>query len=99
MFFKKKKKIGFPKDIFKFPLKHRFTFVAEGCSHFSGFSFELSDKLSKKKAFYYAAELFLEKEPGAIKKPVAVYYGEVEAPDCNDCLYGAYNLFNKGRRK
>ena len=32
-------------------------------------------------------------------KPVAVYYGDVEAPDCKDKLYGAYNIFDKGRKK
>ena len=32
-------------------------------------------------------------------KPVAVYYGDVEAPDCKDKLYGAYNIFDRGRKK
>ena len=100
MFLRKKQKTGIPKDAFKFPLKYRFTFVAEGWTYFSGFTVQLSDKISnKKKAFFFASELFLDKYPEFAKKPVAVYYGNVEAPDCMDCLYGAYNIFDKGRRK
>ena len=100
MFWKKKQKPTIPKDAFKLPLKHRFTFVAEGWTYFGGFTVQLSDKFSsKKKAFFLASCLFLDKYPEFTNKPVAVYYGDVEAPDCKDRLYGAYNIFDKGRRK
>lgn len=100
MFWRKKQKPTIPKDAFKLPLKHRFTFVAEGWSYFAGYTVQLSDKISnKKKAFFLAAELFLEKYPDIANKPVAVFYGDVEAPDCKDELYGAYNIFDNGRRK
>ena len=100
MFWRKKQKTGIPKDAFKLPLKHRFTFVAEGWTYYEGFTVQLSDKISnKKKAFFLASELFLEKYPEIAKKPVAVYYGDVEAPDCKDKLYGAYNIFDQRRRK
>ena len=100
MFGRKKQKPMIPKDAFKLPLKHRFTFVAEGWTYFGGYTVQLSDKFSsKKKAFFLAAELFLEKYPDIANKPVAVYYGDVEVPDCKDKLYGAYNIFDKKRRK
>ena len=100
MFFRKKQKTTIPKDAFKLPLKHRFTFVAEGWTYFGGFTVQLSDKFSsKKKAFFIASVLFLDKYPDLANKPVAVYYGDVEAPDCKDRLYGAYNIFDKGRKK
>lgn len=100
MFFRKKQKTTIPKDAFKLPLKHRFTFVAEGWTYFGGFTVQLSDKFSsKKKAFFIASVLFLDKYPDLANKPVSVYYGDVEAPDCKDRLYGAYNIFHKGRKK
>lgn len=99
MFFRKKQKPSIPKDAFKLPLKHRFTFVAEGWTYFGGFTVQLSDKFSTKKAFFVASVLFLDKYPELVNKPVAVYYGDVEVPDCKDRLYGAYNIFDKGRKK
>lgn len=100
MFGRKKKQYNIPKKAFELPLKHRFTFVPEGWTYYEGFTVQLSDKISnKKKAFFLASELFLEKYPEIAKKPVAVYYGDVEAPDCKDKLYGAYNIFDQRRRK
>ena len=43
--------------------------------------------------------LDVDKYPEFTNKPVAVYYGDVEAPDCKDKLYGAYNIFDRGRKK
>ena len=100
MFWRKKQKIGIPKDAFKLPLKHRFTFVAEGWTYFGGYTVQLSDKFSsKKKAFFLASELFLDKHPEIAKKPVAVYYGDVESPDCKDKLYGAYHSFYNRKKR
>ena len=78
MFFRKKQKCTIPKGAFDSPLKHRFTFVAEGWTYFGGFTVQLSDKFSsKKKAFFLASCLFLEKYPEFTNKPVAVFYGDV----------------------
>ena len=99
MIFRRKKKTGIPKKAFDFPLKHRFTFIPEGWSYYEGFAVQLSDKIStKKRAFFIASELFCEKHPDKAKGPVAVYYGNVESPDCKDKLYGAYSLFDKAKR-
>ena len=100
MFKRKKKPFNIPKKSFEAPLRHRFTFVPEGWTYFGGFTVQLSHKFSsKKKAFFFGTYLFLDKYPEFANKPVAVYYGDVEAPDCNDKLYGAYNIFDKGIRK
>ena len=99
MIFTRKKKPGIPKKAFDVPLKHRFTFVPEGWTYYEGFTVQLSNKVStKKRAFFIASELFIEKYPERAKGSVAVYYGDVEAPDCNDVLYGAYNAFENKKK-
>ena len=100
MIFRRKNKPGFPKKCFDLPLKHRFTFVPEGWTYYEGFSVQISEKVStKKRAFYIASELFNKNYSDKAKGSVAVFYGDVEAPDCKDVLYGAYNNFDKGKKK
>lgn len=100
MFKRKKKPFNIPKKSFEAPLRHRFTFVPEGWTYYEGLNVQISDKVSsKKRAFFIASEVFLRDYPDKSKGPVAVYYGDVEAPDCKDKLYGAYNIFDKRRRK
>ena len=100
MFGRKKKQYNIPKKAFELPLKHRFTFVPEGWTYYEGFTVQISDKVStQKKAFFIASEVFRRDHADKAKGSVAVFYGDVEAPDCNDRLYGAYNIFDKGRKK
>lgn len=101
MFFRRKKKgPGIPKKSFELPLKYRFTFVPEGWTYFEGFMVQISGKVStKKRAFYIASEVFKREYNDKAKGSVAVFYGDVEAPDCKDVLYGAYNNFDKSKRK
>ncbi len=100
MIFRRKQKVGLPKKAFELPLKHRFTFVPEGWTYYEGFTVQISEKIStQKKAFFIASEVFQRDHADKAKKGVAVFYGFVEAPDCKDTLYGAYNTFGKRRKK
>ena len=100
MIFRRKQKTGIPKKSFDLPLKYRFTFVSEGWSYYEGFTVQISEKIStKKRAFFIASELFQRDHAEKAKKGVAVFYGDVESPDCKDTLYGAYNMFGKGKRR
>lgn len=97
IFRRKKKKCSIQKKAFELPLKHRFTFVPEGWSYYEGFTVLISEKVStKKRAFFIACELFCRDHADKANGSVAVFYGNVESPDCEDKLYGAYNSFNKG---
>ena len=96
MFGRKKKQYFIPKQAFEAPLKYRFTFVPEGWTYYQGFSVQVSEKVStQKKAFFIACEVFCREYPDKAQNGVAVFCGDVEAPDCKDVLYGAYNLFDK----
>lgn len=99
MLFKKKKQFNIPKNAFEGTPKHRFTFVAEGWCYFEGYSVQISSNItSKEKAFYIATEMFFKKfSDSQILNNVAVFYGDVEAPDCQDKLFRAYNHFEKHR--
>ena len=100
MLFRKKQKTGLPKKSFEPPLKYRFTFVPEGWTYYEGFTVQLSGKIStKKRAFFIASEAFRRDHEDKAKGSVAVFYGDVEAPDCKDTLYGAYNAFDKRKKK
>ena len=100
MFGRKKKQYNIPKKAFDPPLKHRFTFVPEGWTYYEGFTVQISEKVStQKKAFFIASELFQRDHVEKAQKGVAVFYGDVESPDCKDTLYGAYNTFGKRKRK
>lgn len=92
---KRKKKIE--KDIFAYPHKHRFSFVIEGESYFEATTYQLSEIISKDKAFYSACTLFNEVYPKA--KNVAVFYGEVGSPELEDKLYRAYSQFTVKKKK
>ena len=92
---KRKKKIE--KDVFAYPYKHRFSFVLEGESYFDATVYQLSEKISKDKAFYSACSLFNENNPKA--KNVAVFYGEVGSPEIQDKLYKAYSQFTVKKKR
>lgn len=100
IFRRKKKSPGLPKKAFELPLKHRFTFVPEGWTYYEGFTVQISEKVStQKKAFFIASEVFEKDHAEKAQKGVAVFYGDVESPDCKDTLYGAYNMFDKRKKK
>ena len=101
IFRRKNKKVGIPKKCFEPPLEHRFTFVPKGLSYYQGYVVQISGKVSsEKRAFYAASEIFCRDYPDMAKGGVAVFYGNVDCPDCKDVLYGAYNSFeNKKVRK
>lgn len=101
MIFKRKNRsTGIQKKSFELPLKHRFTFVPEGWAYYEGFTVQISEKVStKKRAFFIASEVFKRDYADKAKGSVAVFYGDVESPDCKDALYGAYNSFDKGKHK
>ena len=90
---KKKRNYSIPKNVYEAPLKYRFTFVPEGSTYYEGYWVKLSGNINTiKKAFYIACEIFKRDcEPG--KGSVAVFYGDVESPDCKDTLYGAFSVF------
>ena len=100
MFGRKKISYNIPKKAFDVPHKYRFTFVPEGWSFYEGFTVQLSGKIStEKRAFFIASEVFRRDHEVKAKGSVAVFYGDVEAPDCKDTLYGAYNAFDKRKKK
>lgn len=100
IFKRKKKQIKIPRNCFELPLKHRFTFVAEGWNYYEGYTVQLSENVgTRKRAFFIASQLFSREYADKANGSVSVFYGDVEAPDCKDVLYGAYNSFNKGLRK
>lgn len=88
-----------PKNAFEGSMKYRFTFVFEGGTYFGGYTVLVSENvLTKTKAFYIACESFLKKFSDKTIKNVAVFYGDVEAPECEDVLYRAYNSFDKVKK-
>lgn len=94
LFKKKKKSYNVPKKAFEAPLKYRFTFVPEGATFYEGQTVQLSGNINtQRKAFYIACEVFQRDTELRKGKSVAVFYGDVESPDCKDALYGAFNVF------
>ena len=94
LFKKKKKSYNIPKKVFEQPLKYRFTFVPEVSTYYEGYSVQLSENINtKKKAFYIACEIFKRDVEPKKNGSVAVFYGDVESPDCKDTLFGAFNVF------
>lgn len=99
-FFKKNnKRFNIPKSAMELPPKYRFTFVCDGWSYEGAFVVKIGEKIpTKKKAFYIASQFFREKFPIESYGTVAVFYGDAEAPDCDDVLYGAYSSFSKTKK-
>ena len=99
MFFRKKQKPTIPKDVFQLPLKHRYTFVPEGSTYYEGVTITISKKVSTEKKAFALASAYFQQHSEKSKHGVAVFYGDVESPDCNDVLYGAYNSFEKRKKR
>ena len=99
IFRRKKKRFNIPKAAFELPPKYRFTFVCEGWSYEGAYVVKIGEKIPTiKKALYIASQLFREKFPKESYGTVAVFYGNAEAPDCDDVLYGAYSSFSKTKK-
>lgn len=94
MLFKKKrqKRYGVPKWAFDQPQKHRFTFIAEGSTYYEGQPIRITERIPKDRAFYIACEVFQRDNELKNGKKFAVFYGDVESPECNDTLYGAFTM-------
>ena len=91
---KKNKKDTIPQNSVEYPYKYRFTFVPKGEAFFAGVTVHISKKIARKEhAFFIASEIFRRDYPHKAKGSVAVFFGDVEASDCDDVLYGAYHSF------
>lgn len=101
LFRRRKKKIGeyqVPKESFEGPVKHRFTFVPHGDSYFNGAVVKICDGVSSfNKAYHIACQVFIHRllKTGNEDhiEDVAVFYGDYEAPECEDKLIAAYASF------
>ncbi len=93
---KKKRKYYIPDSALEGERIYRFTFVGEGSSYYSGYVVEISENISTtEKAFFIACEIFKKRFSNKDNSRVAVFYGDVESPDCEDTLYGVYNSFDE----
>lgn len=83
------------RNAFEKPFKHRFTFVPEGVTYLEGTVIQVSEKITAlNRAFYIACEEYIKRLGDNPVTSVAIFYGDVESPDCLDKLYKAYALFH-----
>ena len=75
--FRKKQKLAISNKVFEPPLKHRYTFVPEGCTYYEGFTVCISKKVSTEKKAFALASAYFQQHSDKSKHGVAVFYGDV----------------------